>query len=329
MDDIKQEYLIIMWQDIERWLAKLPHTPEDEEKLKKLWQAYGRKRRAPAGNVHSVAAALLWVYARVNFLWDVQSKEWQQQHIAEIAGVSKSTLGQKAMAIIKSMKIEPMDLRYARQDIAEKNPFAQIRLDPRTGFLFMASDPLGQEFGIPLVKQKQDYYYDAMDYLAEGDSDKAVRLLRKALELDEHYVEAYVGLVATFHYKGNERKVEEYTQRGFAETKRAFPVWPTELLWDEIENRQHLRMIYYQAVVYWSHNQQTQAEQLLKLLIKLNPNDNQGIRYALAAFYEGISEHQLEMMWDSGNKTQNWDTLEELLEKQNAVHHFWKEPQYV
>jgi hypothetical protein len=44
---------------------------------------------------------------------------------------------------------------------------------------------------------------------------------------------------------------------------------------------------------------------MYKLLLRLNPNDNQGIRYILAGLYEGLTEKDIDMMFQEGNQKQN------------------------
>ena len=324
-ESVKEKYLRILWEDMEEWLKELPHTVEDKEKLKKLCDAYGRKRTAPAGNVHNLAASLLWTYAQINFLWDSEGKEWQQKNLAQLCGVSKSTMGQKAHALRKAMKIEVFDQRYARESINEMNPLNNFRVDPATGMIFSAGGPLAALVGVPLQKQKHDYYYDAMEYMPH-DPDKAIRLLHKAREIDEHYVEAYVGLAEVYRYKGSKKKERDYAHKAFAETKRIFPSWPEQLSWGEIENRQYLRAIHHEASVHWADNDTSKARQLFELLLRLNPNDNQGIRYMLAGLYTALTETEMEQKWHEANANQTWDLMEEMLEQQNSQHHFWKEP---
>ena len=76
---------------------------------------------------------------------------------------------------------------------------------------------------------------------------------------------------------------------------------------------------------YWGKEK---AEELYKFLLKLNPGDNQGVRYTLSGLYAGISGEEINDMFDEGNQKQNWDKLEKLVKIQNKKHHFWEEPKY-
>jgi tetratricopeptide (TPR) repeat protein len=324
---VKKEYLQQMRDFIEGWLKKLPHTEEDEEKINKFWRFYGRKRNIQSGQPKSAAAAILWAYARINFLWEQEDKLWMQKSLAKICGVGTETIGRKASILMKSMKIEPMDQRFARQEIADKNPINKLLVDPKTGMLFFDNDDLNSLLGVPVVKSKDDYYYEAMEYLDAGDADYAIKLLRKAIDLDEHCVQSYVGMASAYLQKGNHKKFAEYVNKAFEETKRIFPKWPEEMRWGIIENRQFLRAICYKADLHWQENEKEEAIKLFKLLLKLNPNDNQGIRYLLAGLYAGLSSADIDDYFDRGNKMQNWDDLENLVNDQNEIHNFWQPPE--
>jgi len=313
-----------LWEIISGWLDKLPHVSEDEDLLQKLCLHYSKKRAIVGGKMELVAASLLWLYSRVNFLGEHEGKMWRQKDLAELCGVSTATIGAKASAIMKAMKIGLWDIRYSRQELARNNPMNQMRIDPKTGLVYLADED--DIFGVPIIRDQHDYYYDAMEYLNAGDADGAIRLLRKALEIDNHSVEAYVGLAEAYCCKENNKKVRENTELAFAETKRVFKEWPERMIWGEIENRQYLRAIEYMAFAHWIAQEQTLAEELFKLLLRLNPNDNQGIRFSLAFFYAGLSPELVAELTEEGNRKQDWSAMDTLLEEQNKIHNFWSQP---
>lgn len=70
------------------------------------------------------------------------------------------------------------------------------------------------------------------------------------------------------------------------------------------------------------------AIELYKLLLKLNPGDNQGVRYVLSGVYAGISGEEINNMFDEGNDNQDWSKSERLVQEQNAKHKFWKPPKW-
>ena len=93
--------------------------------------------------------------------------------------------------------------------------------------------------------------------------------------------------------------------------------------WGDLDNRAYLRIIAHKADCLCDTGKKEKGIELYKLLLKLNPNDNQGIRYLIAGIYKGITGEDVNKMFDEGNRNQNWDKLEDLVEEQNKIHKFW------
>jgi len=180
------------------------------------------------------------------------------------------------------------------------------------------------------MKEVDNLYYDAMELLNEDPSKakEAERLLIKALEIDEHSVQTYIGFAHVYGILKNKKKAEECIKKAFTETVKKFSVWPQEMLWGDMDNRAHMRAVQYRADLYVDGGEEDKAIELYKLLLKLNPNDNQGVRYTLSGVYAGIHGKEISKMFDEGNKKQNWDELRNLVKEQNAKHKFWKEPKF-
>ncbi len=190
-----------------------------------------------------------------------------------------------------------------------------------------------EEFNMPGLKlvqkeKKWDYYYDAMEYLNLGEIKMAKMLLGKAIEIDEDFVAAYVGMTAVAKEEGDRKKEKEYANLAFERTRKIFPEWPEEMPWGILENRQYLRAICDQACIYHLEGNFQEAEKLYRLLLKLNPSDNQGVRYLIAGMFAGLSPKDVDKLFDEGNRRQNWDKLEKLVVEQNIRHQFWKEPKF-
>lgn len=173
---------------------------------------------------------------------------------------------------------------------------------------------------------KNEYYYDAMELLEDGQPGQAVVLLKKGLQLDKHSVQMLMGLAQAYRHLGDQKQFFESAYAAFAETKRVFPKWPKKLLWGYLENRPYLRAMQCQAEILEEVGKKEEAIELYRLLLKLNPNDNQGVRYVLAGIYAGISGDEINTMNDAGNKKQDWSALEKLVENQNKLHRFWNPP---
>lgn len=311
---------------VREFLAQLPHTPEDEDKTDKIARFVFRKRKLPVGQSRILAAAILWVYERVNFLRE-KDGAWNQEGIAKVGNAGKSTVGKKAAEIMKMLDIDMLDQRFARAEMADKHPMMHMKVHPESGYIFSDDDKkFSGVFGFPLMRKKEDYYYDAMEHLNEGNLNGAERLLKKAVDIDEHYVAAYVGLTEVYRFKENEKKRRECVERGFEETLRVFPKWPKQMEWGYMENREYMRAIAEKGMLHADNGDNAEAEKWYRLLLKLNPGDNQGIRYLIAGLFENISGEEIDEMTEEGNKKQDWSKLEDLVARQNAKHKFWNPP---
>ena len=174
--------------------------------------------------------------------------------------------------------------------------------------------------------RKWDYYYDAMEYLAAGDEAMAELLLKKSIDIDNNFVAAYWGMACLAQSKNNFKEEKKYSQLAFAKSKKVFPTWPKEMRWGILENRPYLRAIASQAFIKHIEGSFKEAEKLYRLLLRLNPNDNQGIRYVIAGMFTGLKPQDIDNLFDEGNAKQDWSKLKNLLSQQNKKHHFWQEP---
>ncbi len=172
-------------------------------------------------------------------------------------------------------------------------------------------------------EKKEDYYYDAMEYLNSGEWQIALKILNKGILEYENYIELYVGLASAYRFNRDIKNFERVVETGFKKLKEKFPTWPKELEWGYINNRQFLRMIDFKASLYFEQGEKNKAEAMYKLLLKLNPRDNQGIRYYLAGLYEGISSFEVDEMFNEANKSQDHNKVENLFNRENKKHNFF------
>ena len=192
------------------------------------------------------------------------------------------------------------------------------------------TEEINHDFIVDKEPDKNDYYYDAMECLNSGKSGvkEALKLLETALEMDEDYVQTYVGLISTYGILGKEEETEEMIQMAYKKTLKKFPKWPRSMQWGFLENRAYLRAIQFKAEQYWDNEEDDKAIELFRLLLKLNPNDNQGVRYEIAGLYAGLCSDDINEMFDYGNCNQDWGDLETLVLEQNKKYKFWKELKY-
>ena len=171
---------------------------------------------------------------------------------------------------------------------------------------------------------KEDYYYDGLEYFGEEDTMNALICFKKALDLDDKYVDAYNGFGELYMFLKDYNKSKEYYRKAYLLTKEHFnELWPSELSWGILENRQYLRAICGFALCFWKDNNMQEAENLFTLLLKMNPNDNQGSRFVMAAMKEGITFEEFDRIEEKAAEKGDYGLLDQLLERQNRIHKFW------
>ncbi|BFT94154.1 MAG: hypothetical protein MNSN_06860 [Minisyncoccus archaeiphilus] len=226
-------------------------------------------------------------------------------------------------------KVKGKDIKvYYVNPIPDSLPYSEeLRLWQSLGWLIpvdkASANPEKQDDIYSTGSIKDDYYYDAMDYLFEGDADEAIRLLKKALKMDEHYLAGYVGMASSYLKKKDMKEYKKYVERGFEEVKAVYPEWPTECRWGVMSNRPALRLICYKAMLEHSLGNLAEAESLYRLLLKINPHDNQGVRYLISAMFAGFGPEYADELTEEGNRKQDWSRLEKLFLEQNKKHDFW------
>ena len=111
----------------------LEYTDEDRIQMSKLIQCYFRKRANYVNsNTENLAGALLWIYSRINFLFE--DKAWSQQCIAKMLRAKPKTISNTASRIMDALKIDIFDERFARKEVADKDPRNDFFMTP-SGFI--------------------------------------------------------------------------------------------------------------------------------------------------------------------------------------------------
>jgi len=308
----------------DRGLKELPHNKEDSNLIYKLTETYCRKRIDISNSKAKItAAALLWIYSKINFLSE-GNKKWSKQSIADIFEASPKTIGDKASEIMRAMKIDYWDQRFARESIANESPYKKYVMTP--GGFIMSKESLPEGVYLPsLKKSKEDYVHEGWDLIEEDDTEQALSRFKKALEIDGNYIDAYNGLGVISLLNDDYEKSKEHQKKAYLLTKEKFKeYWPSKLDWSILENQQYLRAISGFAHCCWRDNNFQEAERLFRLILRLNPTDDLFIRFSLAAALDGMPFDKYTGLLNKAIEEEDYIEIEKLLEKQNNIHNFWK-----
>jgi len=120
---------------------------------------------------------------------------------------------------------------------------------------------------------------------AEKDRERRVRLAKEALDLCPDCADAYVLLAE--HTPSRKEALNLYEQ-GVAAGERALGPKAFEEasghFWGVLETRPYMRARLGMAHALWTAGRREEAVGHLQDMLRLNPNDNQGVRYTLAGF---------------------------------------------
>jgi len=153
----------------------------------------------------------------------------------------------------------------------------------------------------------QEIMWDAWD---EPSSQNRVKMAQRALAISQDCADAYI-LLAQETARNLEKERQLY-EKGVAAGERALGkeafVEDAGHFWGILETRPYMRARAGLAQCLWELGEREEAIAHYKEMLRLNPNDNQGIRYLLAACLLKVG---------------NINELEQLLKKYNEVSATW------
>jgi hypothetical protein len=134
-----------------------------------------------------------------------------------------------------------------------------------------------------ITDAQQDLVFDLMERAWEADKPAdGAKWARKALAINPDELDAYVLLAkATTTTAEKIALLSEGARRG----KK---IWAAEIkrpaqshFWLDMDTRPFLRNVHWLALLQWEADERGEAILNAEFLLRLNPNDNQGIRYLL------------------------------------------------
>ncbi|WP_043160249.1 hypothetical protein [Bradyrhizobium sp. Ai1a-2] len=156
----------------------------------------------------------------------------------------------------------------------------------------------------------QDLIYDAWE---AGTARRRIALAEKALTISPLCADAYVLLAE--HAKPSSDEELNLWRRGVEVGRQAlgdaaFEEYVGEF-WGFLETRPYMRARFGLARALWARGVQGEAIDHLRDILRLNPNDNQGARYVLAAvLVEAQRDHDLALLLkdypDDGAAAWSW-----------------------
>jgi tetratricopeptide (TPR) repeat protein len=133
------------------------------------------------------------------------------------------------------------------------------------------------------LDRAQNLIYDAWE---AGSAKQRVALAKEALRISPLCADAYV-LLAEHAAPGSSEQLEYYrhgVEAGEAALGAAAFEEDVGHFWGLLETRPYMRARFGLAQALWMQGRRDEALAHLRDMLRLNPNDNQGVRYVLAAY---------------------------------------------
>ena len=142
----------------------------------------------------------------------------------------------------------------------------------------------GERRGETPLDRAQEVMYRAF----EATGSEQVRLARKALEISPDCADAYVLLA---EHAATAEEARKHYEQGVAAGERALGKQAFEeyagQFWGLLETRPYMRARQGLAQCLWEAGRREEAAEHYQEMLRLNPNDNQGVRYSLATLLLG------------------------------------------
>jgi tetratricopeptide (TPR) repeat protein len=203
------------------------------------------------------------------------------------------------------------------EEAAEEQPFFDRR--GLEGTLWqVAAKEFGAEAGSgdPQLDQAQQIMYQAWD---ESHPGKRITLAHQALAVSPDCADAYVLLAE--EAADTVKHAYDYYQRGVEAGRRAlgekYFKQQAGHFWGLLETRPYMRALEGTANLLWELKRRAEAADTYAEMLRLNPNDNQGVRYSLLNLlleFDRITEAQQLLKKYKGEYSAVWKYTQALIE---------------
>ncbi len=156
------------------------------------------------------------------------------------------------------------------------------------------------------VGLKYDQIYEQLDV---NDELRSIEKLKKLIKEDKNYFDPYILLSRLFNQINDSESAKDIIDQGYKNAlnyiKNKQGNSPTRVEWGYIENRHIIRILVFKAFDFWEDNRSDEAYELFKTILKLNPNDNSGVRYPMMAILENMSKVEFDDKFDNNGYLDN------------------------
>lgn len=135
-------------------------------------------------------------------------------------------------------------------------------------------------------------FAEGMELWWAGDQSGACRLYRQALKRDPHHADAHNHLGIDLYERQRWSEAERHFRAAVEGGLRFVVRDRKRIAWGQVENRPYLRGLGNLALVLSRQGRWAEAVELWERILRLNPNDNQGVRFLVGQGYQRLGKHE-------------------------------------
>jgi tetratricopeptide (TPR) repeat protein len=140
-----------------------------------------------------------------------------------------------------------------------------------------------------------------LDVLEQGNEEEAGRYFFKSIEIDPTYADGYNHLGNIAWRKNDWKQAEGLYQKALKSAESDAKDIPEGHFWVMFETRPYMRALHGLGLSASKQGRFKEAIQIFQKMLRLNPNDNQGVRYLIGPAYHQMGDLEEAIRWYEDN----------------------------
>lgn len=270
-------------------------TEEEEEICLHIWKKLIRKHKLDITRTRCDiwAAAVIWSFCRANFKYE---EGIMLESVCIFFHNKKSTVGNKAGEIIKIVKIDYFSPEFSTRKIQEQNPLNLLTFaDDDLQMIEEASET--REEPNSKRRQAEKMLDKGLDLLEQGNEEEAGCHFFKSIEIDPTYADGYNHLANIVWRKRDWGQAESLYRKAISFAEPEIKNVRRGAFWGTFESRPYMRALQGLGLTTWKQGRLEEAKDIFLKMLKLNVNDNQGVRYLIGPIYHQMGNLDKAINW--------------------------------
>lgn len=146
-------------------------------------------------------------------------------------------------------------------------------------------------------------FYELLD--EELSPKRHMTEMKKLIEIDPDFYDPYLDIAEILSDEGKKHEAKIFLivayERAVQRIADSKGRWPKEMLWGYLENRHLMRALHCYADACWEEGDSETALDIYRRLLRVNPHDNQGVRYQILAIRMGLGDQEWSKPFEVGD----------------------------